>query len=65
MLFVLTLLLVNVVPMSLHISLEGIIAKFSVSEIPNIERPFTINGVSLCFMTENFMARIRHKINLS
>ena len=32
--------------MSVHIALEGLIARFNVTEIPNIEKPNSVDGVS-------------------
>ena len=46
--FVFTLLLICVVCMCVHITLEGVIADFNATEIPNTEMPDGIEGVSLC-----------------
>ena len=46
--FVLTLLLISMVGMSVHITLEGVIAGFNITEIPNTEMPDGIEGVSSC-----------------
>ena len=46
--FVLTLLLISMVGMGVHITLEGVITDFNVTEIPNTEMPDGIEGVSSC-----------------
>ena len=46
--FVLALLLICMVCMCVHITLEGVIAGFNVAEIPNTEMPDGIKGVSSC-----------------
>ena len=42
----LVLLLINIVAMGVHIVLEGLIAKFNVAEIPNLEKSDSVEGVS-------------------
>ena len=44
-LFVCILLLLNTAILLLYILLEGVVAHFNVKEIPNKERPSTIQGV--------------------
>ena len=45
--FVLALLLINVVVMSAHVLLEGLIARFNVTAaIPNVEMSDSVDGVS-------------------
>jgi hypothetical protein len=44
--FILTLLLITIVGMCVHITLEGLIAGFNVAEIPNTEMPDGVEGVS-------------------
>ncbi len=45
MVFILILLLISIVGMCVHITLEGLIAGFNVAEIPNTEMPDGIEGV--------------------
>ena len=49
MVFMLVLLLINIVAMSVHIILEGLIAGFNVDEIPNHEKSKSVEGVSSCY----------------
>ena len=45
--FVLALLILNVFILFIHITLEGIIAKFEVQEVPSKEKSSAEKGVSL------------------
>ena len=40
------MLLINTVAMSVHITLEGLVARFNVTEIPNAEVSDGVEGVS-------------------
>ena len=55
MVFVFVLILMNIVVMSIHIVLEGLIARFNVAEIPNVEKSDSFDGVSECNMAGNLM----------
>lgn len=45
-LFVLALLTLNVFTLFIHITLEGLVAKFEVREVPSKEKPSVEGGVS-------------------
>ena len=46
--FVLLLLLANVTVIPIHMVLEGLIARFNVIAVPDIEKMDSVDGVSEC-----------------
>ena len=45
----------NAILMALHVLLEGLVANFNVAQIPNMEIPFTIQGV-----TKSYTQKVSH-----